>query len=316
MCFIGVLLIYAFSMSGCGGDGGGGPAAVAPTAPTAVTASAGDGQVTVQWTPVAEATTYNLYEGTVPGVTKTTGTKHANVTSPYTRTGCTNGITYYYVVTAVNAAGESDVSVEKTATPIATSPPIAPTNLRATAGNGKVTVSWDSVTGATSYNIYYGTTAGVTKATGTKLAGAVSPADVIGLTNGTTYYFVVTAVNANGESVESFVDSATPSAAPPPAAPTGVGAVAGNAKVTVFWTAVTGAYSYNIYYATSSGVTKATGTELRGQWGGGTQQDVTGLMNGTKYYFVVTAVYWNDATNFGETVESAEVSATPAASMP
>jgi len=74
-----------------------------------------------------------------------------------------------------------------------------------------VSISWSSVSGATSYNIYWSTTSGVTKTTGTKITGGTSPYAHTGLTNGTTYYYVVTAVNSYGESSESSQVSATPS---------------------------------------------------------------------------------------------------------
>lgn len=91
----------------------------APSAPTGVAADAGDGQVTISWNAVTGADSYNLYWGTSPGVTKTTGTKITGVTSPYTHTGRTNGVTYYYVVTAENAYGESVESSEVSGTPTA-----------------------------------------------------------------------------------------------------------------------------------------------------------------------------------------------------
>src|SRR3990172_8743795 len=61
-------------------------------------------------------------------------------------------------------------------------PPPAPTGVRATAGDNTVTVSWDAAAGATSYNIYYRTAAGVTKTNGTPITGATSPRVVTGLT--------------------------------------------------------------------------------------------------------------------------------------
>jgi len=94
--------------------------------------------------------------------------------------------------------------------------PSAPTGVTATAGNGQVSVSWSSVSGATSYNIYWSTTSGVTKTTGTKLTGTTSPYTHTGLTNGTTYYYVVTAENSAGQSTESSEVSETPSLTPPP----------------------------------------------------------------------------------------------------
>ena len=81
-----------------------------PSAPTGVLAAAGSGQVTITWTSVSDAASYNIYYSTTSGVTKLTGTKLTNVTSPYTNTGLTNGTTYYYVITAVNNYGESSES--------------------------------------------------------------------------------------------------------------------------------------------------------------------------------------------------------------
>jgi hypothetical protein len=78
----------------------------------------------------------------------------------------------------------------------------APTNISALSGAQKSTVSWTAVAGATSYNIYYANSTGITKATGTKIAGVTSPYHHLYLNTG-TYYYVVTAVNAYGESAES-----------------------------------------------------------------------------------------------------------------
>ncbi|MBI3585179.1 MAG: hypothetical protein HY096_14680 [Nitrospinae bacterium] len=71
------------------------------------------------------------------------------------------------------------------------------------------TISWNSVSGATSYNIYWSTTSGVTTSNGTKITNATSPYTHTGLTSGTTYYYVVTAVNSSGESSVSSQVSAT-----------------------------------------------------------------------------------------------------------
>jgi hypothetical protein len=91
--------------------------------------------------------------------------------------------------------------------------PPAPTGLSATPGNSQVSLAWAAVSGATSYKVYRSTTNGSAYA----LAGsptAISALDA-GLTNGTTYYYVVTAVNATGESPNSTQVSATPSASAP-----------------------------------------------------------------------------------------------------
>lgn len=54
-----------------------------PSAPTGVTATAGDAQVTISWTSVSGATSYNIYWSTTSGVTKTTGTKILNTTTSF-----------------------------------------------------------------------------------------------------------------------------------------------------------------------------------------------------------------------------------------
>ncbi len=94
-------------------------------------------------------------------------------------------------------------------------PPV-PAGISTAAGNGQVTISWDPVSGATSYNIYWATTSGFTKVDGTKITNATAPYTQTGLTNGTTYYYVITAVNECGEGSESQQGSATPSAVQSP----------------------------------------------------------------------------------------------------
>jgi hypothetical protein len=85
-----------------------------------------------------------------------------------------------------------------------------PTGLAAIPSNGNVGLEWTPVTGATSYNVYWSTSSGVTPSTGQALTGIARGYVHRGLTNGTTYYYVVTAVTASGESPPSAQVSATP----------------------------------------------------------------------------------------------------------
>ncbi len=290
------------------------PSAGGLSAPTGVGAGAGDGQATVSYN-TNGASSYIVYTSTSPTVSKTINNFSTNcgALASCTVTGLTNGTTYYFVVTAYDATlGESAESAVVSATPMGTLS--APTGVSPSAGNGNVSLIWNSVAGATSYNIYYATVAGVTAANytglpgGTAITGVVSTSQVISpLTNGTRYYFIVTAFDGTTESASSAEVSTTP-AVPGPA---NLMATPGNGQVTLSWDAVGTAFEYHVYYATVSGVTKDNYTGLPG---GATQivyetltTTITGLTNGTTYYFVVTAI---DGT---ETGNSNEVSATPTA---
>ncbi|HXU63180.1 MAG TPA: fibronectin type III domain-containing protein [Polyangia bacterium] len=267
----------------------------APAAPTGVIATAGNAQATVSWTAVSGASSYNLYWATAAGVTVGSASIHG-VTSPFVQTGLTNGTTYFYRVTALNAAGESALSAEVSARPVAP-PPGIPTGVAAVAGNAQVTISWAAVSGATSYNLYWATAAGVTLGS-TRIQSVTRPFVHTGRTNGTTYFYRVTALSAGGESALSAEVKARPVGTP--STPTGVRATAGTRQVTVSWTAVSGATSYNVYWSTSPGVTL----------GSNRIQSVTnpfvhaGRTRNVTYYYRVTALNAN-----GESALSAEVSA-------
>src|SRR3989442_2814265 len=74
----------------------------------------------------------------------------------------------------------------------------APAELIAKESDTEVTLSWMDVPGAASYNLYYHTEPSVTPQTGTCVEGVASPYTHGGLANGTTYYFMLTAVSAEG----------------------------------------------------------------------------------------------------------------------
>jgi fibronectin type 3 domain-containing protein len=179
--------------------------------------------------------------------------------------------------------------------------PFAPTGLTAVPNNSRVTLTWNPAVWAADYNVKRSTTSGanfVTLDAGTNVAGT-NFTDLTAV-NGTTYYYVVSGVGTNGEGANSLQASATPIA--PPTMPTGLTATPGNSQIALSWAAVSGAASYNVKRSTSAGG-EITVASVAGN--GFTD---TGLLNGTNYYYKVSAVNIS-----GESPDSAEVSAQPVA---
>jgi len=81
--------------------------------------------------------------------------------------------------------------------------PSAPTNVAASSNINKITLDWNSVPGADSYNVYWSTNPGVTTATGTRVNVATNHFQHLGLFVSQTYFYIVTAVADSGESVAS-----------------------------------------------------------------------------------------------------------------
>ncbi|MEM7431741.1 MAG: fibronectin type III domain-containing protein [Pseudomonadota bacterium] len=125
-------------------------------------------------------------------------------------------------------------------------PPAAPTSVAVVGGNNSVEVSWSGSSSATGYNVYWSTSAGVTPQNGTRESALASPYTIAGLTNGTTYYVVVTATNAGGEGSPSAEVSASAEAALPARATLRL-AEAGDASITVEWFDQSDADSYTVY---------------------------------------------------------------------
>jgi fibronectin type 3 domain-containing protein len=202
---------------------------------------------------------------------------------------------------AVNLAGCVGYGGGSNTKPGGGSAPAAPTGLSATAANAQVNLSWSASSGASAYYVKRSTTSGGPY---TQIAAPIATnyADN-NLSNGTKYFYVVSAYNSYGQSSNSAEVSATPTAPPPPAAPTGLTATAGNAQVALNWSASTGATSYNVKSSTTSGGPYTTVSSPTV-----TTYTNTGLTNGTKYYYVVSAV-----SAAGESANSAQANATPAA---
>ena len=92
-----------------------------PAAPASLTATPGNTQVSLSWSAVTGATSYNIYDSTSSGGPYTKVASSTNTS--YSVTGLANGTAYYFVVTAVNSSGESGYSNQASATPV--SPPVS-----------------------------------------------------------------------------------------------------------------------------------------------------------------------------------------------
>jgi len=193
-------------LAGCGGYVSSSRSGSAPLAPTGLAAAAANAQVNLTWNTSSGATGYYVKRSASSGSETQIA---APSTTAYTDNAVSNGTKYYYLVSAVNSAGESANSAEVSATPTAPiTPPAVPTGLQATAGNAQVNLTWNASAGATNYHLKRSTTAG----SGYTQIGAPATANFAdsGLANGTTYYYVVTAVDTAGESGNSNQASATP----------------------------------------------------------------------------------------------------------
>ncbi|TAE77444.1 MAG: hypothetical protein EAZ65_07490 [Verrucomicrobia bacterium] len=176
--------------------------------PTGVTATAGNASATIEWSPVAGAASYRVkrsqfsggpYEIVGDEVTATTFNDAALV----------NGSTYHYVVSALNASlGQSLDSLQVSATPAPPRPPV-PLNPAASPDHRRVFLTWDHVSTASGYLVRRATASGGPYTT-VGSPGGSSFTDT-GLSNGTSYYYVIVAYNSGGESPASTEVSATPS---------------------------------------------------------------------------------------------------------
>ena len=144
-------------------------------------AKPGNAQVELSWTTSEHAQEFKVYsyaDGKFTLVKTTTDTS-------CTITGLTNDTKYGFAVAAriFSTWGEPDSSAIVYATPVAPEVP-KPVNVRATAGDGKVTLTWDKVSGADQYIIKNGGTTVLGKTTTNSFTHT-------GLTNGTTYTYTV-----------------------------------------------------------------------------------------------------------------------------
>jgi len=281
-----------------------------PTEPLNLTASPGDGQVILRWeAPASDGgyaiAAYKVYRSTAPDG-EILLISLGNVMT-YTDSAVTNGQQYYYKVSATTTVGEGPLSAEASATPM--NPPTVPSppqSLVGVAGNGQVVLTWappasDGGSPINNYTVYRGTVSGGEVSIGRM--GIILTFTDMGLANGQTYYYQVTAWNVAGESPRSGEASAKPAGTP--GQPTGLTAVADSSQSTLTWTAPASdggspVTAYVVYRGTASG-----GESKLATVGNVLTYLDTDVVLGRTYYYRVSAV-----NAIGEGPQSSEASVT------
>jgi cellulose 1,4-beta-cellobiosidase len=198
-----------------------------PTTPTGLTATAvATNQIDLNWTVSSGVISYDVMRATVSGGPYTTIATGVTATN-YSDTGLATSTAYYYVVSAVDTGGVSANSAEAGTTTV----PAAPMGLSASAvSTSQINLNWMASSGATSYNVFRSTSSG----SETFLANVTSTSyPDTAVTAGAIYYYMVNAVDAGGESVNSAEVSAM-TLLPPLT----IGSVGG--QMLVFWPASAG----------------------------------------------------------------------------
>ncbi|MDR0319985.1 MAG: fibronectin type III domain-containing protein, partial [Treponema sp.] len=247
------------------------------SAPTLV---AGNSQISVSWTAIADVNQYEIFCGTGANPPQTAAQTVNTPATSVTITGLVNGTSYNVWIRGRNSSGTGAYSLPASAKPIGNMGTVT-----LSAGNQQLSLSWTAVAGADQYEVYYNTSN--TRPGSPAQTVATTTATISGLTNGTTYYVWVKGKNANGESNVSTVVSGRPLGTPgtPTVSPS-------YSTLSVTWTTVAGADEYEVYYGTGTPTTLATTTS-------GTTVTITGLTSGTTYNVRLRAKNANGISDYG-----------------
>ncbi|SVC75446.1 uncharacterized protein METZ01_LOCUS328300, partial [marine metagenome] len=173
-------------------------------APNNFSASGTSNTVTLSWNSVSGALSYTLYWDNVSGIDSSDNRITPISTDNYTHSGLDNGTTYYYKVAAVDSTGTmGTLSSEVNAS----TPLPAPDNLSASGANNTITLTWNSVSGATSYTLYWDNVSGIDNSD-TPITSITNDYTHSNMDNGSIYYYKVAAVNSSGTGTLSSVASA------------------------------------------------------------------------------------------------------------
>jgi hypothetical protein len=174
--------------------------------------------------------------------------------------------------------------------------PDAPGAATVTPGNRQLYLEWESVEGAASYEVWYGTSSSSSLAT--RYGGSNSGTSCIieDLDTGTTYYIWLKARNSYGTSAFGPVASGTPYGPAVPAAPGAATVTPGNGQLSLTWTAVSGTTYYEVWYNDENSTATASSYST---YITATTSTITGLANNTTYYMWLKARNSYGTSGFG-----------------
>ena len=257
----------------------------------------------LSWASVASATSYTLQVSTRTDFSAFTVNQSGITGTSYALTGLSAGTEYFWRVSAENATSTSGFSVTQRFRTVTAPPPppqlVSPED-NATGVSTSPTVSWNSVGGATSYTVQVSMNTGFTSYVVNQSGIMVTSLALSNLSNGTRYYWRVSASNAGGASPNSGTRNFTtivgaptiPSLVAPSAGATGI-----STTPTLSWNPAIGADSYNLQLSTSSSfgslVVNRTGLTS-------TSSNITGLLSSTTYFWRVSATNAGGTSPFSD----------------
>ena len=254
------------------------------TAPTVTGGNDAQGRPTLKWNAVTGAAKYEVYrarskDGDYIKYSTVTGTSYTNTSY------IENGNTYYYKVRALDANGTAGAWSGIVAVTYKQTLP-APTVTGGNDSQGRPTLKWNAVSGAAKYEVYRALSKDGTYSL-MSTQSATGYTNTSYLANGTTYYYKVRALKANGTaSAYSSVVTITYGTVPTPAAPAMRSAKADSAGITVSWDTAANAVTYNVYRTADAG---SSWTQVASSVKGTSYKDTT-VQKGVKYGYKVRGV--------------------------
>ena len=280
------------------------------TAPAVTGGNDAQGRPTLTWKAVSGAAKYEVYrarskDGDYIKYSTVTGTSYTNTSY------LANGTAYYYKVRALG----SDGTTGPDSTPVSVTykaPFGAPLVTGSKDSQGRPALKWDKVTDAAKYEVYRARSKDGTYSL-MSTQSATGYTNTSYLANGTTYYYKVRALKANGTaSAYSSVVTITYGTVPTPAAPAMRSAKADSAGITVSWDTAANAVTYNVYRTADAG---SSWTQVASSVKGTSYKDTT-VQKGVKYGYKVRGVATDGKTlgpmsSTGVTAKVTAASTTP-----